>query len=387
MTAVSGRLAVSTVESRRDWRRFFNLRRTIYRHNRHAVFPLRFMERTALDTEKHPFYLHARRQAFLCFRDNVVVGRIVAIKDDLHNEFHQDRVGFFGFFECLDDPEAANLLLQSAENWLLRQGCESIRGPVNPSMKSDFGVQVTGNDDPPFVMMACTPTYYEPLLISCGLKACRQFNAYLYDYATSYEKVIAEEQRLLDASQRILKRYPQLRIVDVQRANMETTLKEINELGNRVRSAGWGFVPLTNEELDFMIVQLKKVLRPDMLLVAYWKDQLVGYCVNVPDINSALRWSRGRMDWIRLPQFLFWLPRVKRTRVIALGADEAFRRKGVGILLSTEMKTRGLRSAYRQWEFSWIDSENEASIRNTHRIAEISLYKTYRLYEKPLVNR
>ncbi len=112
-------------------------------------------------------------------------------------------------------------------------------GPVNPSMKSDFGVQVTGNDDPPFVMMAFTPEYYEQLLISCGLKVCRQFNAYLYDYATSYEKVIAEEQRLLDASQRILKRYPQLRIVDVQRANMETTLKEINELGNRVRSAGW----------------------------------------------------------------------------------------------------------------------------------------------------
>ncbi len=111
---------------------------------------------------------------------------------------------------------------------------------------------------------------------------------------------------------------------------------------------------MTDEELDFMIVQLKKVLRPDMLLVAYWEDQLVGYCVNVPDINSALRWSWGRMDWIRLPQFLFWLPRVKRTRVIAL-ADEAFRRKGVGILLSTEMKTRGLRSAYRQWEFSWID--------------------------------
>jgi GNAT superfamily N-acetyltransferase len=251
-------------------------------------------------------------------------------------------------------------------------------------MKSDFGVQVTGNDDPPFVMMAFTPAYYEQLLLACGLQAIRQFHAYLYDYETSYEKVMADEQRLIDASRRILKRYPQLSIRDVQRSHMEQTLKEINVLGNRVRSAGWGFVPLTDEELDFMIKQLKQVLRPDMLLVAYWEDKLVGYCVNVPDINSALRRTIGNSDWIRLPQFLYWLPRVKRTRVIALGADEAYRRKGVGILLSTEMKTRGLRSAFRQWEFSWIDSKNEASIRNTHRIAEISQYKTYRLYEKPL---
>jgi len=261
-------LQVLPVDSRRQWKDFFELRRFIYRDDPNVVYPLRFMEKLLLDADKHPFYLHATRQPFIAYRKGRAVGRIVAIKDDLHNEYYQDQVGFFGFFECIDERDVAEELIASASEWLIQQGCKSVRGPVNPSMKSDFGVLVKGNDDPPFVMMGYTPKYYEALLLENGFEQAREFNAYLYDIPSMYDEVMANEEQLLSVTRRVLERYPQLRIGSVSKGTLEKELRAINEVGNEVRKSGWGFVPLTNEELDFMIKQLKRVLDPKTLLVA-----------------------------------------------------------------------------------------------------------------------
>lgn len=338
-----------------------------------------------LDPEKHPFYLHAIRQPFVCYRNQEPVGRIVAIKDHLHNQHYGDRVGFFGFFESFDDQEIANRLMDEASRWLLKQGCDRARGPVSPSMKGEFGVVVKGNDDPPFVMMGYSPRYYEDLLINSGFETVREFNAYLYDIPTMKENVMASEHELKSVTDKVLKRYPNLKIRNVNRRTLEQELRRINELGNVVRSKAWGFVPLTDEELDFMVKQLKKVLKPETLLVAYWDDKLVGYCVNVPCVNWALRKCVGKSDWIRIPQFLYWLRRTSRSRVIGLGADEEYRNKGVGVLLSGEMRYRGTRDLQiNQWEFSWVDTENIASIRAIGRTMPLIHYKTLRLYEKSI---
>ena len=379
------RLEVLPVESNRQWKDFFELRRFIYRDDPNVVYPLRFMEKLLHDKKKHPFYLHAISQAFVAYRDGKAVGRIVAIKDHLHNEHYNDSVGFFGFFETINDTEISSALIQVAGEWLVENGCSSIRGPVSPSMKGEFGVVVKGNDDPPFVMMGYSPRYYEDLLFADGFAIAREFHAYMYDVPSTYDLVMTQEESLQASTQRILKRYPQLRIGNVEKANLTKELRKINVLANKVRSRGWGYVPLTDEELEFMVMQLRKVLDPTMLLVCYWEDKLVGYCINVPCINWALRKTVGKSDWIRIPQFLYWLKRTSRTRVIGLGADEDYRRRGAGILMSTEMRFRGIRRMkYQQWEFSWVDSENVASTRAIGRTMPLDHYKTLRLYERPL---
>ncbi len=378
---------VRPVESKRQWRQFFELRRLIYHNDPNAVFPLRFMEKNALDGDRNPFFQHATRRAFLCYRDEKPIGRIVAIHDRLHNQYHSDRVGFFGFFECIDHDWAAVALLNVARDWLIRQGCDRIRGPVNPSMKSDFGVLVKGNDDPPFVLMGYTPKYYERLMFAAGLEIVREFYAYMYDVPSTKKIAKESEKEIVQARQRILGRYPQLKIGGTTPHELDRTMREINRIGNTIRSEGWGFVPLTDAELTFMIAQLRRVLNPEKVLVAYWEDELVGYCVNVPDINWALRKAKGKYDWIRLPQFLYWLKKTDRTRVVAIGADKRYRRKGVGILMSTEMRVRGFDDPqFRQWEFSWVDSENVNSIRNIQRTMPVEQYKTLRLYEKRIAD-
>ena len=207
-------------------------------------------------------------------------------------------------------------------------------------MKGEFGVVVQGNDDPPFVMMGYSPQYYEDLLLGCDFKIAREFNAYLYDVPSQKKVVMSQENELRSVTDKVLQRYPQLKVVGVSKKTLERELRRINVLANEVRSQAWGFVPLTDEELDFMVKQMKRVLKPEQLLVAYWDDQLVGYCINVQCVNWALRQCRGRHDWVRLPQFLYWIGRSRRTRVIGLGAHESYRKKGVGVLLSSEMRYR-----------------------------------------------
>ena len=373
--------AICKVTSGRHWRDFYNVRRRVYRNDSAAVLPLRSMERDQLNPDVHPFYEHARREVFLCYRGKQPVGRIAAIIDDLHNEHYGEQLGFFGFFECGDDFEVASLLLSTAESWLRDHGCSRIRGPVHPSMKSEFGVLVEGHQTMPFLMMGHSPAYYESLLLRSGFEIANEFFAFYYDFQFDIQERSADIDKRV---QRILARFPKLRFRDVNRENFAATIRDINRLGNVVRAGNYGFVPLTEAELQYMIKQLSRIIRYDMIHAAYWDDRLVGFIVNVPDVNWALSKSRGPYDWMRLPQLAYWLKKTPRCRVIALGVDEEFRRKGVAMALINRLLQPGIKRFYHEWEFSWVVADNLSSIRIIQRTVPLEKYKTYRLYEKPL---
>ncbi|MCP4811999.1 MAG: hypothetical protein GY888_05780 [Planctomycetaceae bacterium] len=134
-----------------------------------------------------------------------------------------------------------------------------------------------------------------------------------------------------------------------------------------------------------MIQHVRHVVRPDLFLTVYWSGRLVGYCVNIPDVNTALHRTWGKSDWVRFPQLLYQLRRIDRTRLVAVGVDPEFRSRGVAPLLSIEMRRRGLADpSLGKWEFSWIAENNHKSIRNMQRTIPVRKYKVYRLYEKSL---
>ena len=378
----SDQLTIQPVSTSRHWKDFFSLRRSIYRHDPAVVFPLKKMERMQLDVERNPFYQHATREPFLCYQNEKPVGRIVAIKDDLHHEYYQDQTGFFGFFEVVDDLEVVRRLIDAATRWLTERGCDRIRGPVNPSMKSDFGILTAGHADPAMVMLAHTPERYRDHLLEVDFNIIRTFHAYAF-YLNSVTDHQRENWRQVSSRlEQIKLRYPQLKLRQVSAENYETTLRQINELGNQVRRDGWGFVPLTEPELDFMIRNLRQVIRFDMIRVAYWNDQLVGYIVNIPDVNWAFQKTWGKSDWLRMIQLPWLIRNTPRTRVIALGVNKKFRSKGVAMLLIQELLNT--RHEFEQWEFSWVDANNQNSIRAINRFFSLDQYKTWQLFERQM---
>jgi len=375
------------VTTSRNWKDFYGLRRKIYRNDPAVVFPLKIMERQLLDIEAHPFYETASREVFICYdAKNQPVGRIVAIKDDMHNDFTNDKLGFFGFYEVAECAESEAIhasLMDAATGWLKERGCEGIRGPVNPSMKSEFGVVVEGNHVPPSVMLAHTPARYDALMQGNGFEVAKSFHAFHSTKTEHHYRSEEEWAKLASSREKISKRFPQLKMRAVDKNNFEQTLREINELSNEVRKDDWGYVPFTDSELKFMVKSLRQVVRFDMIHVAYWDDQLVGYIVNIPDVNWALRKTIGSWDWLRLPQLLFWLKRTPRTRVFLLGVKKEFRNRGVSTSLIKELVDKRLE--YDEWEFSWVQEDNLRSMRAIARAAKVEKFKTFRIYEKPIV--
>jgi len=339
------------------------------------------MERKQLSPTEHPFYDHARREMFVCYRNQKPVGRIAAIVDTMHNEHHCDKVGFFGFFEAIDEQAVVDELVAAAADWLNQNGCDSMRGPVNPSMKSDFGVVIEGNDDPPCIMMGYSHKRYDDQLKAAGFEAAKDFFAFRF-MSKDGEGSKPRWERIAKAQARIMKRYPQLSFASINEDNFETALRDINELGNVVRSRGWGFVPLTEAELAFMIKNLRRVIRFDYIHTAYWDDKLVGYIVSIPDVNWALKRAKGKWDWLRMIQLPGLIKKAKRSRVIALGVDENYRSKGIAMLLIQKLIERYHK--FDEWEFSWVDETNLKSMRAIDGAIPLVKNKVYRLYEKAI---
>ncbi|TSA28382.1 MAG: hypothetical protein D4R68_04010, partial [Ignavibacteriales bacterium] len=131
---------IRTVRTKKDVDTFIKFAWKIYKDYPHWVPPLIFDKKKILDRNKNPFFKHAEMEMFLAERDGELVGRIAAIKNDLHNKYHNDKVGFFGFFECIDDQEVANKLFETAREWLKSKDCDAMRGPANPSSNDEYAM-------------------------------------------------------------------------------------------------------------------------------------------------------------------------------------------------------------------------------------------------------
>src|SRR5262249_12347157 len=139
---------------------FVDLPFRLYRNEPHWVAPLRMDIKKLLDRKKHPFYANAEAEFFLARRDGQTVGRVAAIIDKAHNRFHDEQVGFFGFFESINDRAVAGALLSQARAWVTGRGAKLLRGPVNPSTNYECGMLIDGFDLDPMLMMPYNPRHY-----------------------------------------------------------------------------------------------------------------------------------------------------------------------------------------------------------------------------------
>ena len=372
-------IRIERVETAKQWQTFHQLKVEIYQDDPAAAVPLKSMERDKLDVDS-AFFAHAQREAWIGFVDGKCVGRIVAIVDHLHNQHHRDTLGFFGFFESVDDVELAKKLLEVAADWLREKGCSAIRGPMSPSMKGEMGVLIEGFEHPPTIMMAHSRPWYDTLLQACQLKVVKEF--YAFQFFSDDPRHAPKFEKMAEFEARAMKRYPELRFEQISRDKFAQTVHEVNTLGNEVRKVGWGNVPSTTQEIEAMIKSLGPIIRHEAFQVAYYKDELVGYIIGIPDVNWALRRTFGKWDWLRKIQLLYWLKRIPRSRIIALGADVKFRRKGIAMLLIKRIVDR--RTIFQEWEMSWVLEDNIRSLRAIERAINLDRYKTWRIYERTI---
>lgn len=370
-----GALRVEPVRGRRDLKSFLRLPWSIYRDDPHWVPPLLVEQRKLLDRERHPFHQHADVEYFLARRGERVVGRIAAIVNHRHVEFHDERAGFFGFFECEDDPAAARALLSTAEDWVAERGMSRIRGPMNFSTNEECGLLVDGFDAPPMIMMTHAPPYYARLLEAAGYAKAEDLLAYLVEGD-------AAPERLLRGVERIASR-TEAHIRPLRMKQLDREIAAIREVYNSAWERNWGFVPMTDAEFDEMARQLRHVVDPEICLITEVDGEPVGFALALPDLNQAIRHTDGRLFPFGLFRLLWHARRVDAIRVITLGIRPEHRNKGLDAMMILRIYQRGLAKGYHRAECSWVLEDNLPMRRIMERLGG-RVYKTYRVYERGL---
>jgi len=362
-----------------DLRRFIDLPWRLYAGDPCWVPPLRSKVRELLD-ERHPFYAGgaAEREVFLARRGGRVVGRVVAVANHAFNVYHNDRTGFFGFFECEDDQVASRDLLAAAADWLAGKGCDAMHGPVSPSTNYEAGLLVEGFDTPPTVMMTYNPKRYQELVEQAGFEKAKDLYAYISEVHP------ASLDRLAKLAERTSKREPDLvcRPVDLKRFDLEAA--RIRDIYNSAWADNWGFVPASNAEFAALAKELKTLVDPDLVRVAYVGDDPAGFLLALPDVNPALRVLDGSL-WnpIRLFRATLIGRRKVGLRLITMGVKEQYRLRGIEGVMFYQGLRSALDSGYAWCEYSWILEDNELAKR-TVRLMDAKLAKVYRIYAKAL---
>lgn len=356
---------------------FIRVPALLYRNDQFWVSDLDSNVRHVLGLS-HPFWKRARRKLWVAYKGDVPVGRIAAITNEAHNSYHKDKVGFFGFFETENDMAVSAALLEAARGWLHAQGMDTMRGPVNPSTNESAGLLITGFDSYPKVMMPYNPPFYATHLEEAGLSKSKDLFAFIRFVETSMserlEKIIAR----VESRDMIHLRHGNL-------ADLGRELERIRVIYNDAWKDNWGFVPISEAEMEETAKALKPILKPEHIIVLEVDNVPAAFSVTIPDINLALRGVKGRLNILNIISFLFAMGKVNQGRLILLGVKTEFRNRGLELVLIKRAIENAKALGWTCAELSWILEDNNKII-NVIEEAGGKLYKKYRIYEQALVH-
>lgn len=343
------------------------------------VPPLRVAVADALDEKRNPFYRKASRQLFVALRDGQPVGRVAAIENRAHNEFHGDRVGFFGFFESIDDASVSRALLGEAEGWLRARGLTSIRGPMSPSTNHECGLLVDGFAEHPMFMTPWNPPYYGRLIESAGLAAAKDLLGHLLD---STEPQFQFPGRIAVHAERARANGVVVRSIEPKR--LDEAIELCWDVYNAAWERNWGFVPMTRDEFAHMGKEMKPLLAPDLAFTAEVDGKPAGFMLVLPDFNLVFKRIRnGRLFPTGLFKLLIGKGGIRSGRVMALGVKREYRRSDVFALLVDELYRRGTARGITRVEASWVLADNDLMNRPMRGMGARE-YRRWRIYEKGL---
>lgn len=323
-------------------------------------------------SDRNPFFRHAEVMPFIARLDKETVGRIAAVYNRIHVDSHNEKAGFFGYFDCINENAVAGLLIEKVKKWLSEKGMTILRGPMNFSVHEECGLLIEGFDEPPMVMMPYNFAYYQKLLERSGLSKAKDLFAYVSDVmATLPEKVY----RVADIA-----RKQGIKIRPINLKSFDEEMKIFKRIYDSAWEKNWGHLPMTDEEIKHMAGKLKPIIVPELVLIAEYGSDPVGFMMLLPDLNYVLRKLNGRLFPFGIFKALWHSKEIQDVRMLLLGIREGFRRRGIDSLLFIEGLRTLHKKGYKRIEFSWVLEDNYP-VRRIIENTDGRLYKKYRIYE------
>ncbi len=368
---------IRPVQSKQDLNAFIDFPYRLYKDDPVWVPPLRNEQHGQFNPPRNPLLDHCTWQLFLLEEDRRLIGRIAAFVDNLAVDFWKEPIGLFGYLECIPDPAAARLLLETACSWLRERKMTRMRGPWT-FVSQDWGMVVEGFEPSPVIMAPYNPPVYNDYLTSFGMQKVKD----LLCWYVSVPQGDRIPQRILTLTDEVAKRYGvHIRQLDMRRFDLE--VQTIQDLSNASIIDNWGYSPVTEDEVRAMARDLKQVVQPRGVLFAEdAQGKPIGFAIALPDVNSLLKGLNGHLfpfGWLKL---LTGLPRLRRYRMWALGVIPEYQGKAVDSLLYRALND-SLYSPSTWMEINYVLEDNYPMINAIKKLGAHPL-RRYRVYEKEI---
>jgi len=368
-------LEVVPVECARDLARFIRFPYSHYEGDPHWVPPLPSDERVRLTPGKNPFFEHGEAAYFIAVENGRDVGRIAVSFDRNFNSFQNEQQAAFGFFEA-SSTEATAALLEAIEPWARSKGARVLRGPMSFTSNDEYGLLIDGFDRRPSILMTYNRPEYGGWIEAFGYRKAKD----LFEFQCPVpEKLPPAYARIAQA----VRRRNGIRTRPINMKRFKEDLEKIKEIYNSAWEKNWGFVPMTDHEIDHMASQLKPAVVPDLVRFAEVDGRTVAVALSIPDVNIALAKVKGKLFPFGIFRLLWTLPRIREFRLMALGIHSEWRRKGIAPLLVAELAQVSYGRGYRNCEIGWTLEDNDPVNDLAVQMGGVKS-GTFRIYERPL---
>jgi len=352
-------VTIRRVESKRDRKDFVRVPWHTYRQDPRWIPPLMMDVAETIDPSKNPFFEHGQAALFIAEQDGQPVGRISAHVNHLHNEYHQDKTGFFGFFETTQALDVSRALLEAAEGWLKDKGRDKVIGPMSFSTnEGDTGLLVKGFDQRPMIMCTYNPPYYPEHLEAAGFEKAKDLFGWVYKIGDVPEAPAQVAEAV--------EKHPGLKIRPVDAGHMERDVRIVRDIFNAAWGKNWGYVPWTEAEVVHSAKMMKMILMPKITAIAEVDGVPAGMMLAFPNILEVTRDLNGRLAPFGLAKLLYRVKmgghKFKGARLFLLGVKPEFRGSvlgGLSVLLYVVAHRGALEYGMDHGELGWTLEDNK----------------------------
>lgn len=338
-------------------REFLRFNRWINRDNPCFVAPLEQEVNDIFDPKKNSSFRFGECCRWLLIDDHgKTCGRIAAFTNQKYKtRGTDDPIGGIGFFDCINDQEAANQLFLTARHWLAEKGMVGMDGPINFGERDKWwGLLVEGFDKEPMYGMAFNPPYYASLFENYGFK--NYYNQYYY---AMYVRDPLP-QRFAERHDRFREK-PEYSARQIEINNLEKYASDFVTIYNAAWAQHGEVKEITLEQVMKMFGKMKPIMDPRVIWFAYYKEQPIAMFVNIPDLNQYFKYFKGKMGWSEKLRLLWmkWRGTNKKLIGLVFGVVPKFQSLGIDSYLIYECAiVLRKNNWYDEYEMGWAGEWN-----------------------------
>ena len=370
-------LEVTEIRNRHELREFIYLPAQVNRNNPLWIPPVYMDEWKFFDPKKNRAFQHADTVLALARRDGKAVGRVMGVINRRSNELRHESNGRFGFIECYEEQDVFNVLIAFVENWARGLGMNKLVGPMGFSDQDPQGFLYEGFNHEPTLASFHNLPYMVRFVEAAGYTKEVDYVDYLVKVPDKlpdfYEKISARVARQAD-----------LRLLEFKKRNeLKLYIERVFELMNATYQQIYGYVPMTDAEMDALVRQYLPVVDPRFVKIVTQEGRVVGFVIGMPNMNVGLRQCKGQLFPFGILQIMAAMKKAKQLDLFLGAIKEECRGRGIDVLLGAAMMRSAIAAGFETMD-SHHELEDNLKMRAEMERVGGQIAKRFRIYQKPL---